>query len=96
MIIDGLPQYFLVVDCGAIYTLPNGFVNFTDKSTTYNELVPVHCDVGFEIQGEHYITCLSDGSWSENTTCQAKGEAFSLFETRLEKNMNHEKRTIKM
>ena len=61
-------------DCGTTYNLTHGQVTITDGQARFNQSVPVDCDEGYEIHGEHYITCLADGTWSKNTTCVIKGK----------------------
>lgn len=65
--------FSLFADCGAIYSIENGNLNFTGRETVFNSSVPVLCDIGYEIYRESEITCLSDGTWSRNTTCRIKG-----------------------
>ena len=70
-----MPPIFIcpVTDCGKAYSLPNGHVEFEGRRTTYDERVPVTCDVEYEVRGNPFITCLSDGSWSTDTTCNIRG-----------------------
>ena len=60
-----------ITDCGTDYHLENGHVNFTGRPTLINHTVPVLCDDGYYIQGDRYITCLSDGTWSQYTRCRS-------------------------
>ena len=62
-----------VTDCGHDYPVDNGHAHFRGYNTTYGEMVPIHCNVGFYIEGDEYITCLSDGSWSNNSACHIHG-----------------------
>ena len=36
-------------DCGKIYPLENGHAHFFGYTTTFNNIVPVHCDNGYEV-----------------------------------------------
>ena len=51
----------------------NGQFNFTGRKTTFNQTVPVECDLGYEVHGNWEITCLSNGTWSRDTACHIKG-----------------------
>ena len=66
-------MHYVFVDCGTNYTLPHGHVNFTGRATTYNQSIPVLCELGYEIHGKDQITCLDDGQWSEGSECTIKG-----------------------
>ena len=59
-------------DCGDVYNLPNGHVNFGNE-TTYNQTAPVHCADGYYIEGDQHITCMADGNWTKNTSCKVTG-----------------------
>ena len=67
-----------VVDCGDSYTIEHGHVNFTGHLTTFNQTVPVVCNVGYNLVGASNIACGSDGSWSTDTHCQAVGKYFFI------------------
>lgn len=41
--------------------------------TTYEQTVPVACEIGYELMGPRSIECLSDGSWSITTSCEIIG-----------------------
>ena len=70
------------LDCGETYYLDNGFVNFTEVETTFNQSVTVQCNDGYEINGDPFIHCRPNGSWSTNTTCQIIGTIYyHLFES---------------
>ena len=40
-------------------------VNYNDNHTAYNATASVSCKDGFEIQGENFVTCQADGTWSQ-------------------------------
>ena len=46
---------------------------FAGQDTTFNHKVPLTCLEGFDLVGEQFITCGSDGKWKADTTCQIKG-----------------------
>lgn len=56
-------------DCGKKYTLENGNVDFTKRTTTFKSTVPVKCNDGYKVHGDEHITCLSSGKWSVKTLC---------------------------
>lgn len=56
--------------------MSNGIVNFTNRETTYEQIVPVECEIGYELIGGHSIECLSDGFWSTTTSCEIIGLNF--------------------
>ena len=62
-----------VADCGSIYDVEHGIVNFTGQKTTFNHSVPVNCDIGYEVHGDDHIKCLSNGVWSTKSACHIKG-----------------------
>ncbi|XP_060568314.1 CUB and sushi domain-containing protein 1-like [Ruditapes philippinarum] len=55
-------------DCGDP-TPTSGFSNHT--STTYQSTADITCDTGYDLQGSSFITCQSNGAWSETPFCQA-------------------------
>ena len=60
-------------DCGKIYPLENGHAHFSGYTTTFNSTVPVHCNKGYEVEGDEYIHCLGSGNWSRTSACKIKG-----------------------
>lgn len=64
------------VDCGNTTTIENGTIDFSNKETTYGQVIPVSCDTGFEIMGRGFIECQKDGTWSTTTTCEIIGIDF--------------------
>ena len=66
-------MFYVFADCGTNYTLPHGYVNFTGKATTYNQSIPVLCELGYKIDGKDHIKCLDNGQWSEETECTKTG-----------------------
>ena len=60
-------------DCGKIYPLENGHAHFSGYTTTFNSTVPVHCNKGYEVEGDDYIHCLASGNWSRTSACKIKG-----------------------
>lgn len=61
-----------IKDCGDSVNLLHGHADFSGMKTTYNEIVPVSCVIGYEINGPPYLICLADGTWSPDTTCVKK------------------------
>ena len=61
-------------DCGSTFNLTHGRVDFSGRTTTYNQIVPLTCDEGYQIKGSHYLTCLEDGAWSTDSSCVKMGE----------------------
>ena len=68
---------FLFTDCGNHFTLENGFVDFTGKSTTFNHSIPVECDIGYNLLGDTSIHCQANGVWGSNSSCRLKGTALT-------------------
>ena len=64
---------FFTSDCGSSETIDNGQANFTDALTTYGQLVPVICNLGYRLTGGTNIECLADGTWSKSVTCELVG-----------------------
>lgn len=64
-----------VIDCGTIYPLHYGFVNFSGRATAYKEKIAVTCAKGYMIEGDREITCLGNGTWSRNTVCKLAQES---------------------
>ena len=62
-----------IADCGKSYNIPNGYANFPGRKTTYQQIIPILCNEGYDIVGNDFITCEADGSWSEGSSCQIKG-----------------------
>ena len=60
-------------DCGKIYPLENGHAHFSGYTTTFNSTVPVHCNKGYEVEGDDHIRCLASGNWSRTSACKIKG-----------------------
>ena len=56
-----------------MYSIAHAQIDFSGK-TTYKNHALVRCNVGFELKGPGYITCLSDGQWSSNSSCQIKSK----------------------
>ena len=60
-------------ECGTDQVIENSQANFTARSKFYyGEIVPVHCDSGYELVGGPFATCQANGKWSD-TKCQPKG-----------------------
>ena len=62
-----------VLDCGDKYDIANGYAMFAGLDTSFDHKVPLTCLEGFDLVGEQFITCGSDGKWKADTTCQIKG-----------------------
>ena len=43
----------------------NGDINYNDNHTAFNATASVSCKDGFEIQGDNFVTCQADGTWSQ-------------------------------
>ena len=65
-------------DCGTVYTLDQGHVDFAGQKTTYDSKVPVKCDDGYEHGGDSEITCGSDGKWSKASCGSGKSMCSSF------------------
>ena len=65
--------FAVFIDCGSEYVLENGYVEFSGKSTTFNNSIPVTCSDGYKNQGEDHIFCQANGTWTEHTACQIRG-----------------------
>ena len=63
----------LLTDCKNTFHLEHGHAEFSGDVTPYGGMVPVVCSEGYEIEGDHVITCLADGNWSTSTSCRVKG-----------------------
>lgn len=55
------------------FPLSEGTVNYT-SGTTYGSTATVTCFQGFEMNGPENVTCQSDGTWSDSTTCDPSGK----------------------
>ena len=55
-------------------------MDFTGHDTKYHSKVPIHCDAngGYQIEGDAFITCLSNGTWSKTSHCALKGNDLML------------------
>lgn len=62
-----------ISDCGTNVSIKNGYVNTTDRQTTYGESLDVTCDTGYELKGGTRVLCRANGNWSAETTCEIKG-----------------------
>ena len=78
---DFIILIFSIADCGNVYTVPNGRVEFGQGDTTFGNTFPVRCDVGYEIKGDPKITCMHHGGWSNGTSCQIIGKEHLLKKT---------------
>ena len=67
-------MFFFFADCGDVYELNHGHVNFTGRITTYGETIPVTCNVGYNLAGDTGITCLDTSFWSTTTRCEIVGQ----------------------
>ena len=61
-------------DCGTVYKLDHGSVDFSDRDTTYGQSVSVKCEIGYGLQGDSFITCKADGTWSDGPSCVLKSK----------------------
>ncbi|XP_066289116.1 P-selectin-like [Branchiostoma lanceolatum] len=59
------------VQCGTLTAPAHGTLSAAD-ATTYQDVVQVICEHGYELDGASSVTCQADGAWSESLpTCQA-------------------------
>lgn len=58
-------------DCGDP-TPVDGTANIT--LTTYGAVVEITCEPGFDLSGPSVVSCTTDGTWSDNPTCNANGK----------------------
>lgn len=72
-----------IIDCGTMYPLYYGFVNFSGKATTYTEKIAVTCAKGYKIEGDREITCLGNGTWSTHTVCKLAQESAETSTTEI-------------
>ena len=61
-------------DCGTVYKLDHGSADFSNSDTTYGQSVPVKCEIGYGLQGDSFITCKADGTWSNGPSCVLKSK----------------------
>ena len=59
-------------DCSNTHHIEHGHAEFIGDETPYGDIAPVFCMEGHEHHGDHYLTCLADGSWS-NSSCRLRG-----------------------
>ena len=64
---------FTITDCGDLYTVANGIVEYGTLDTTYGSLVPIVCNTGFKLSGGTGTECLASGKWSTAVTCEIIG-----------------------
>ena len=69
-------KYFYIVGCQSNYTISNGRVNFPKTTVSFGNTVSIECNTGYEVQGNGYITCLADGTWSNDASCSIRGTSF--------------------
>ena len=62
-------------DCGNKYVPNHGHVDYAGKPTTYGQTLPVICEDGYQIHGKPQVTCMSDGTWSSDSSCTIKGKS---------------------
>lgn len=60
----------LILDCGP--PAPK-FGTSNTTATTFGSLAEIGCDAGYIVSGDTIIICLSNGTWSSNTTCNPIG-----------------------
>ena len=65
-----------LTDCGDSFGVANGYINWTNAETTFNSSVPVYCNVSYKLKGDDKITCLGNGTWSQNTFCRSAGSCY--------------------
>ena len=55
----------LFSDCGTVYNLENGNVDFVEVEVTYKQKANITCNDGYYYTTHEHIECQSDGKWSE-------------------------------
>lgn len=60
-------------------TIPNGFVDFTNAVTTFEQSLPVFCMEGYKLIGGSSIRCQVDGKWETSATCEIIGKIQLMF-----------------
>ena len=70
-------MYSWLSDCGTVYPLENGYINFAKQKTTYKSKIPAECDSGYSVKGDSEIECKENG-WTKKTSC-SKGRNFEYF-----------------
>ena len=60
-----------VSDCGSDHSIANAHIDFGGL-TIFGHTVPVTCNDGYKLQGDRYIKCLADGTWSKTVSCHIK------------------------
>lgn len=67
-----------ILDCGSP-SIPHGTAT-TNSGTTVGSYALVNCDPGYTSSGSssYYITCQSNGTWSNDTTCE-KGSGNIIY-----------------
>ena len=58
-------QIIIFPDCGTVYNLENGNVDFVEVDVSYKQRVNISCNDGYYYTTHEHIECLSDGKWSE-------------------------------
>ena len=59
-----------ISDCGDVYHVENGHVNFTGRDTHFNQTFPVTCFPGYTIKGDNHIMCLATRRWRMTSYCE--------------------------
>jgi Sushi repeat (SCR repeat) len=67
----------LFIDCGSPAPT-NGTADFP-KGSTYGEVAIVSCNEGYTRTGSAFITCLANGTWSEEPTCNIVGKTCQVI-----------------
>lgn len=59
-------------DCGPPSSIADGTVQY--NSTSYLAIAKYTCDEGFDLLGNHVVTCLANSTWEYSATgCKIKG-----------------------
>lgn len=69
---NGVVVLILFIDCEAP-TVANADPIETPKGTTFGEVAIISCQAGYFIDGNSFVSCQSDGSWSNLPTCNITG-----------------------
>ncbi|XP_053398307.1 CUB and sushi domain-containing protein 1-like [Mercenaria mercenaria] len=60
-----------IVDC-MTPTIINGEISETPRGTTYGEIAIMACADGYTLDGNAFVTCQADGSWTTLPTCDIR------------------------
>lgn len=73
---DVQTYWFWLTDCGTLGTVSHGTLTLDSSTSTVNSSTTLTCDVGYTVDGDASVGCLSNGSWSELPSCRLIGRPF--------------------